>query len=121
MSLAEGIAALLTTGQSWAVVGSRRQPLGIITHRELLGAPPGAMLGELVVKGEPLTLEDLAQPQQIIAKTGERDYVLVVGAAGECLGVWERQRWLRLQQGYDLWQRQTIDMLMNPRIVTVSP
>ncbi|MEN9216867.1 MAG: PAS domain S-box protein, partial [Gloeomargarita sp. HHBFW_bins_162] len=42
-------------------------------------------------------------------------------AAGECLGVWERQRWLRLQQGYDLWQRQTIDMLMNPRIVTVSP
>ncbi len=121
LPVAAGIAVLLMTERTWAVVGSRRQPLGIITQRELLGAAAGATLGELVRSGEPLTLPDLEQPERIGAKTGEREYVLVVGEAGECLGVWERQRWLRLQQGYDLWQNQTIAQLMNPRVVTVPP
>ncbi len=121
LSVTEGIAALLASERTWAVVGSRTQPLGMITPRELLGATPGARLGELVSLGTPLTLADLAQPEQLLAKTGSRDYVLVVGEQGECLGVWERQRWQRLQQGIHLWQSQTIDMLMNPRVVTVSP
>ncbi|MEO0310076.1 MAG: hypothetical protein Q6J18_07535, partial [Gloeomargarita sp. DG02_3_bins_56] len=97
LPVAEGIAVLLMTERTWAVVGSRRQPLGIVTHRELLGATPGTRLGEWVPQGEPLTLQDLEQPQLLLAKTGDREYVLVVGEAGECLGVWERQRWLRLQ------------------------
>lgn len=121
LSVGEGIAALLAAGCTWAVVGLRTHPQGIITPRELLGAASGATLGESVSLGTPLTLADLAQPEQLGAKTGDQNYALVVGEQGECLGVWERQRWHQLQQGYHLWQSQTIDTLMNPRVVTVPP
>jgi hypothetical protein len=119
LSVAEAIAALAAAERDWAVVGSSGQ--GVITHRELLRAQPDDRLQDVVAVGMPLTLADLAQPEALSTKVGDRDYVLVVGAQGECLGVWERHRWQLLQQGYELWHNQTIASLMNPQVVTMPP